>query len=849
MWSFFIQFIKILQLKEYILYLIFIPWTIAQSSNCLSGCKCSINSNDGNGFNTIAVICCLINQTRLSHLVGNDYPFDIKHCGYDLINHHYDPIHNKMIIWPNHTLCLSLWRQLKIQLTENSWPSLISSSHSKLHIQSKCMIELERLAIVGQLNVYDGFIQLDTNQFRNHIFPTTTTTSTTTRTISNDGGALKLRRFTIEQTSLHSISQGFFDEIGANHLIDLEIRRNINLTEHGLGIGWLANLKHLQSLDLSLNHLYQINLASWGLPKHYSSLHNLDLSGNYLIHLKDQTFIRLPNLIYLNLANNYLTTLSLNVFQGLSHLKVLDLQGNQLRMYSLIVTMPNLNIILPQLKQLILSRNPLAVIPTSNVISNISNHSSSSLKWWFTNSCPKLMTTLYLENIGLVKYNRNQSNSLQLPIINWEYCNSLTDIYLTYNDDWLKCIDHQWLNGINNGSNVHPKFRIHPSTLELCPNHNVMVTKSDQLTNAISSTTTGTTTTTTTTKDGGGDDTSLLGITHVRTTSISIHSVYWPVSNQDNVHAQNIHNQNQKNTMIGSNINPPSINSWIILCIIVFLIFVVFFTIVFAIMYCIRYLNNRLNKQISYTSDMMTNGLHHHEQQPLQKTHLTPDFSTYKPSINMDTSSRILSPYSFNCMELNKANQLFHYTNFHPMCNSCFSLKRHAVTQPVSPADSGLEDSTPLTLQQTRHIFPSIDRRSIRSSRRSRHQHQHHHNHRPFLDTKFTRCPSTSVSSSLLLLQHSPNHHIREMSYGWPIPINLSSNRVNAATSTDDVSIGPASTSVDTGEDACSSTPSDKAIIVNLCQESMQQNTTTATITTTNNNSNDNNNNSNNNND
>lgn len=358
-----------------------------------------------------------------------------------------------------------------------------------------------------------------------------------------------------------------------------------------------------------------------------------------------------------------------------------------------------------------------------------------------------------------------------------------------------------------------------------------------------------TTTTTTTTKDGGGDDTSLLGITHVRTTSISIHSVYWPVSNQDNVHAQNIHNQNQKNTMIGSNINPPSINSWIILCIIVFLIFVVFFTIVFAIMYCIRYLNNRLNKQISYTSDMMTNGLHHHEQQPLQKTHLTPDFSTYKPSINMDTSSRILSPYSFNCMELNKANQLFHYTNFHPMCNSCFSLKRHAVTQPVSPADSGLEDSTPLTLQQTRHIFPSIDRRSIRSSRRSRHQHQHHHNHRPFLDTKFTRCPSTSVSSSLLLLQHSPNHHIREMSYGWPIPINLSSNRVNAATSTDDVSIGPASTSVDTGEDACSSTPSDKAIIVNLCQESMQQNTTTATITTTNNNSNDNNNNSNNNND
>ncbi|CAH8543782.1 unnamed protein product [Schistosoma rodhaini] len=837
MCSLFILFIKIFQLKEYILYLLFIPWTIAQSSNCLSGCKCSINSNDGNGFNTIAVICCLINQTRLSQLNSNNYPSDIKHCGYDLINHYYDPIHNMMIIWPNHTLCLPLWRQLKIQLTENSWSSLILSKQTKLHIQSKCMIELERLAIVGQLNVYDGFIQLDTNQFRNHIFSTiTTSTSTTTRTIPNNGVALKLRRFTIEQTSLHTISQGFFDEIGANHLIDLEIRRNINLTEHGLGIGWLANIKHLQSLDLSLNHLYQINLASWGLPKHYPSLHNLDLSGNYLIHLKDQIFIRLPNLIYLNLANNYLTTLSSNVFQGLSHLKVLDLQGNQLRMYSLIVTMPNLNIILPHLKQLILSRNPLAVIPTSNVINNISSQ-SSSLKWWFTNSCPKLMTTLYLENIGLVKYNRSQSNSLQLPIINWEYCNSLTDIYLTYNDDWLKCIDHQWLNGINNGSNVHLKFRIHPSTLKLCPNHNVIVTKSDQLTDAISSTTT-------TTSDGGGDDTSLLGITHVRTTSISIQSVYWPVSNQDNVHAQNIHNPNQKNTIIGSNINSPSINSWIILCIIVFLIFVVFFTIVFAIMYCIRYLNKRLNKQISYTSDMMINGLHHHEQQQFQKAHLTPDFSTYKPAINMDTSSRILSPYSFNCMELNKANQLFHYTDFHPMCNSCFSFKRHAVTQPVSPADSGLEDSTPLTLQQTRHIFPSIDRRSIRSSRRS----HHHHNHRPFLDTKFTRCPSTSVSSSLLLLQHSPNHHIPEMSYGWPISMNLSSNRVNAATSTDDVSIGPASTSVDTGEDACSSTPSDKAIIVNLCQESMQQNTTTATITT-NNNSNDNNNNSNNNND
>ncbi|CAH8555554.1 unnamed protein product [Schistosoma bovis] len=524
MWSFFIQLIKILQFNGSILCLIFIPWIIAQSSNCLSGCKCSINTNTNNNnnedtnnsneLNTVAVICCLINQTRLSQFITNDYPSDIKHCGFDIINDYTTTTtnnnNNDGIVWPNHTLCLPLWRQLKIQLTENSWPSLLvsssssSSNHIKQRIQSKCILELERLAIVGQSNVYDGLIQLDSNEFRHYFFTIPTTISTTSTTSNHY--TLKLLRFTIEQTSLRIISQGFFDEIHANNLIHLEIRRNYNLTDYGLHIGWLANLNQLQSLDLSLNQFYQINLASWGIPKHYRTLSNLDLSGNHLIHLNDYTFIRLTNLMYLNLANNYLISLSSNVFYGLSYLKVLNLQGNQLRMHSLILTVPNFNTILPNLKQLILSRNPLAIPLSLNNTSQLSSSAStspppssslsSSTIWWFTNSCPKLLTTIYLENIDSISYHRNQSTLLKLPLFDWNYCDSLTDVYLNHNENWLKCIDYNWLN--NN------RFRIHPSTLQLCPisiddnnnnsqsklitNHDV-VTKSNRLPDTINSTT------------------------------------------------------------------------------------------------------------------------------------------------------------------------------------------------------------------------------------------------------------------------------------------------------------------------------------------------------------------------
>ncbi|VDP99402.1 unnamed protein product [Trichobilharzia regenti] len=823
-----------------------------QSINCLSGCKCSTEEY------VTAATCCLIDAQRLSQIATNNnnaytaIPRDIKQCDinylrYDAHNANNSSNGNNQLQWPNTGRCLPLWRQLKIQLTQNSWPTLgaiTTTASTSRTTSSKCMLQLERLAIVGQSDVYDGLIHLDPYEFRSHLF-TGGTTSNDDAVDGDDDGILQLRRLTIEQTSLQRIRQGFFDEIRAKHLNTLEIRRNVNLTDKGLGVGWLANVQHLQSLDLSHNNLYTVNFATWGLPKHYTALYNLYLNDNRIYYLKVQSFNRLPNLTYLNLANNYLSSLSSDVFIGL--------------------------------RRLYLSRNPLASLvnttTTNTKNSNNNMDTSSQVVWWFTNSCPKLLTSLYLENIVPMNYVKSadtnlSSLQLQLPTFTWEYCESLSDVYLTHNNNWLTCLDRRWLAGgsFSASSSSVSRFRIHPSALEVCPTtdeYSTVTTGSASVTAAGS----GNADILTKYDTSGGDaspspsaSASMVGTTHLRTTSISLSSVYWPVPStedtavrvmniQDHQNTKTKHpinsnnNNNNNHNLVGGNVTT-SLNSWIILCLIVLLVFVVFSSVIFGIIYCVRCLNQRFSKQHIYTSGTANNNNALYLQcqeaqqkqfllQQQQRQNISPNLSNYKTGVGVDGgfsmttgSSQLLIPYAINnCIDhqpIMKTNQFYPYTDFHPMCNSCFSLKRHAVTQPVSPADSGLEDSTPLALQQTRRGFPSLDRPSTRASRRSRHQH-HHNRHRGLLDpVGFTRCPSTSVSS--LLLQHSPNHYhclpSAEISpYCWPpLPsvMNLSTKHhhqhrvINAATSTEDVSIGPASTSPDTSAgDVQSTTPSD----------------------------------------
>ena len=88
----------------------------------------------------------------------------------------------------------------------------------------------------------------------------------------------------------------------------------------------------LHILNLSSNHISALNGSFIGLHL----LQTLDLTSNSLLHLPDNVFSRLPNLLSLylsNLTNLNVISVSDMTFNRLGKLKILDLSWNLLGMY------------------------------------------------------------------------------------------------------------------------------------------------------------------------------------------------------------------------------------------------------------------------------------------------------------------------------------------------------------------------------------------------------------------------------------------------------------------------------------------------------------------------------------
>ena len=709
-----------------------------QSIDCLTGCKC---------FNDAAV-CCLLNSKQSFTSITYS-PADIQEQ--DVCSVSSNPQ------WPHNHSCLQTWRQLKILLTPYSWPN--TTDEFKTDDASSCTKSLRRLLIIGNSDSDDGLVKLDATQFRNLLFL--------------DPGSLGLRHFTVEHTSLAQIVSGFLDQLEAAELTDLEIRYNPALTSHGLGVGWLANANNLRLLDLSHNGLYSINLARWGLIRSSKSkLNTLDLSGNKISHLKPDTFRRVPNLIHLSLANNLLSSLTLDVFNGLYKLRLLDLQGNHLKLPGLYSPLYTAAFMLPELRSLKLSGNPLMV----------GYDSSMAHSWWLADSCPKSLTVLYLENINSSQSLVPQSawnNSLRLPSIAWDHCESLSEIRLSQPHSSV-CIDQSWLGLAPNSTTVPSKFRIYPTSLNLCPPRLGKLNILEPSTNKKSAPVRFTSAP----HDGNG-------LLVLQPTLLPVHE-----KNEDSAYWPRVADHSTRLVRFRST---SFLSSWLILSLVLVFILVVFSIVAMSVVYCLRY-QNRGSKHATtkvYPSP-------EHSDQRNQLLMPTPDLLNFPVDMHYHLSSidHVHPQYiKYPPSSIPSPSRLSYHALMDPIC------LRPPLTQSMSNGDSGVDDPTSHSVQQSpigylANLGPSSARTSIRSNRRSRHQRRPRHTS--------MNCPSGSFSS--LGSGHLPKRNTDTANL-WLSSFGVSPQHlVNAATSTEDMSTEAASSSPDP-TDACN-VPSEKTTLI-----------------------------------
>jgi len=116
-------------------------------------------------------------------------------------------------------------------------------------------------------------------------------------------------------------------------------------------------LTNLQTLDLSDNKLTEIKENTF---VRLTNLKYLYLNSNQLTEIKENTFGRLTNLKYLYLSDNQLTEIEEKAFDGLTHLRCLNLSGNKLTEIK-----ENTFCRLTNLRDLYLNNNKLKSLPLS----------------------------------------------------------------------------------------------------------------------------------------------------------------------------------------------------------------------------------------------------------------------------------------------------------------------------------------------------------------------------------------------------------------------------------------------------------------------------------------------------
>ncbi|TPP65358.1 hypothetical protein FGIG_01840 [Fasciola gigantica] len=710
--------------------------------HCLSGCRCSSNND--------AAVCCLWPSNKLVN--PNDFWPDARisqRCGADDASFSLSDI-----AWPRNASCQSAWQQLQIQLTSNSWPpSQVLSSFSEVtpttfSVSSSCTETLKRLVIIGAPSADDGLSELNSYQLRRMFF--------------QNHGSLRLERLTVQQTNVKRISPGFLDQLQATRLIDLEIRRNVQLTSEALGVGWLASAPGLRLLDLSRNGLTSVDLARWGFAfTPISQLLTLNLAGNRIAHLRPQSFARVPNLVSLDLSENVLTYLPLTVFEGLRNLTILNLQGNRLSLPGLPLGDVSLFTVTPNLRQLRLSRNPLLTTKANTGLKNITS-------WWLTHDCPEQLTQLYLEELSANQVSSVFDSPPGLPPIAWDRCPSVSSLMLTQSSQ-LPCLPQRWLNLASNVFRLPDRFRIRPHTLQLCPPSTLSV--NDNLNDAAIADRSHLIAT-----DSPISDDTLVLIQPSSTLSVT------SSDNWDDVDSDSFGSDSGRNLHF-LRLNGNSLSPWIVFALVFLVLIVVTTLLIWTAIYCIRYYRHRF--KCGGTTLSEANG-----HIPLTKSNLPKyTFGTpYPGPLLLPVAS--VDPAEF---DPNGYTQLGLHPNGSAFVPSM--VQTEANMRLLSPSDSGMGDLTPTRVAQSFHtgLSPASSHTSFQMSQSVFGVPPYHR--LIARNPMYYHAPSFSSLRSVNLPSRMPdNGYMLYRSF-------VNTPHRNAATSTEDVSIGPGSIMGDLADD------------------------------------------------
>ncbi|KAF8568024.1 hypothetical protein P879_06838 [Paragonimus westermani] len=696
------------------------------STGCPSGCKCSDTNT--------AAFCCLSPADRGGLGTVEQEPVTKQQfCQRDT---------NSVYHWPDITSCLRTWRQLKIQLIQSSWPHI--RRHPVEHSIS-CTEHLERLVIAGSSGSDDGFFELHSSTLRNLLFQSV--------------GTLRLRHLTVQQTQLRKIQSGFIDELRATQLLDCEIRNNPQLTSDGLGVGWLANAPQLRLLDLSRNKLSTIDLARWGFALFNSSaLIILDLSGNQIAHLKSKAFIRIPNLLRLDLSNNLLDSLPLSVFIGLQRLKILNLKGNRLTVPGLKFVSLTLLDVLPDLRQLQLSENPLLTADSTN-----------DEQWWLNGVCPKNLTRVSLEKLTYWQ-TITPGIRLMLPPIAWSRCPSLAHLILTP-AHYVPCLPQHWLGLPPNAEAIPDGLRIQPSSFQICPPSTMISTISSLPTShhpfihpAVFTPRPATAnavflfkpSTLSSSKDGSLLPTELWTATKDNSLDISDSRTFRILR------LQNV-----------------GLNTWILFVLLFALFFVVVSLLVWGGLYCVRRHRRRFKSRKRVCSPNNQYDSHAGLCSKYASVTAYPPDTCFYPVTLIPPSN---TAYRSTDLSVNKDDLDY-------LCSS-YQLT-HANTRLLSPSDSGMGDVTPFTVQHS-ELSPSSSHASVRLSRTVQMPHRVMRH-----DPMCYHVPSFTSLRSAHLPSRMPNPNCFMYRSNLLTPQKLP----QATLSTEDVSMGPSSTFGDPVDD------------------------------------------------
>ena len=165
---------------------------------------------------------------------------------------------------------------------------------------------------------------------------------------------LSLRTLYLNDNDLTSLPSGIFDDLVS--LRTLRLDSNKLTTVHG---GICSNLTSLTILYLPSNDLRALPRDAFeGL----SALSAINLQDNDLTSLPDGVFDGTPNLTSIVLSNNKLTTIPNGIFEGLTQLKQIHLSGNPNANAVLSLTVSLQKVATNQLKAVLPSGAPFAIV-------------------------------------------------------------------------------------------------------------------------------------------------------------------------------------------------------------------------------------------------------------------------------------------------------------------------------------------------------------------------------------------------------------------------------------------------------------------------------------------------------